>query len=366
MAISSISESVEFACLAAANVFSAPARQFTYSSERVLRPWRSGEEKTFLEKIARRVEQAIYALVSAPVTIAATPFFLAASSLALCFQQKRIKIEEPPAESSLQGRVSILFLNTCLQGGMFATLTGDVVHPFDRFDETHATRIEALANFMAREQPDILCLQEVHDRSSIPALKKALRARGYTTFISDEPATPFLFNSGLFIASKYKLDNVQLIPYPQQDRGGVTYGALQGCLSCEVDRGPGQKKLALLTTHLAYGYSEKLDQIRRRQLYNHVLPLMQKKIAEGNVLLFGGDLNEHDLGSTLAGFHNLVDAKTKTTRVAQGQIRGKRSPQERVDAALISPDIAATCQVLEPRLGNHYVTDHYGLLVTID
>lgn len=352
-----------------ANLFAAPARQFTYSLERALiRPWHYGQygyAETRVGEIAKRVQHGICIPIFGALAVAAIPFFAVASLLALCVQQERIKVMRLAAPDNAPDRVSVLFLNTCLQGGMFATITGDVCNPHDRFDQTHATRIEALADFIGQQNPDTLCLQEVHDRSSISALKEALITRGYTFFITDEPAMPVLLNSGLFIASKHHLDRIQFIPYPYTDRGGVHYGALQGCLSCEINLGPQKKPIALFTTHLAYGYTQKLNQIRRQQL-SHVLPVMTAKIQEGKVTLFGGDVNEHGLGPTFfSQSTNLVDSTAKTTRIAQGEIRGKTHPQECVDAAVISPGVTATCRVIEPRLNEHYVTDHYGLLVSI-
>lgn len=362
---------IDSICMSAADLLAAPARQFTYSLERsFLRPWhygRYGYEDTRVREIAKRVQHAVCIPIFLALTIAAAPFFLSASLLALCTQKDRIKIETSSlAGSSLANKISILFLNTCLQGGMFATITGDVCNPHDRFDETHSTRIEALVDFVVKQDAEILCFQEVHDRSSLHALKKALKEKGYTTFITDEPAVPVLLNSGLFIASKYPLTEVKFTPYPHADRGGVNYGSLQGSLSCEIDRGSDKKKIALFTTHLAYGSSDKLQQIRQQQLSKHVLPEMKKK--SGKLVLFGGDLNEDNLGGTFfreKGYTNLVPDDTPTSRIRQGQIRGKLHPQECVDAAVISDAEGVECKVIEPILKGRYVTDHYGVLVTI-
>jgi len=355
-----------------------PARLAGHSFERVTRPFKYGEvgyEETLTAEILQRVSSCFITVIATPTAILTFPVASIFLTTAHLLHSDRLQFEEGEAPS-VSGDFSVLFLNVCLQGGPFSALTGGVSSLHEDFDKCQPSRISAIADFVQSIEggPDILCFSEVHDLAAMDELKIKLKEKGYTFFITDIPTHPVCNNSGLFVASKVKISNPQFAAYPLKDRSNVHLGAQQGCIIFDLEDESAQKVITLASTHLNYGERDIDHESRKRQLHDHIF----ENLSQEDISLLGGDLNyeyfnKMDELQSLAEDRevaSLLDCDVVTTTRESFEtgphIRGKQKPKEVIDAALLLNDDSQyqwDAQTIEPKLGDKFVTDHYGVLV---
>ncbi len=358
-----------------------PARIAGHSIERATRPFKYGEygyEDTFEAEVLKRITSCFVAIIATPATIISFPFASFCLTTAHLLHSNRIQFEEGENAPSCNGDFSILFLNVCLQGGPFSALTGGVSSLHEDFDETYSSRVSALVDFVAsiEEGPDILCFSEVHDLAATDELKLKLKEKGYSYFITDIPTHPICNNSGLFVAAKMKISTPRFEPYPLKDRSNVHLGAQQGCILFEVEDTFTDKVITLATTHLNFGGREIDHESRTRQLRDHIFV----NLPQESVSLLGGDLNykymhrldELQMLTPERAVVSLLDEEIVTTTRESfetgSHIRGQKKSKEVIDAALLinnDDQYEWKADVIQPSLKGKFVTDHYGILVTV-
>jgi len=364
-----------------------PARILGHSLEVLTRPLKYGQhgyENSYSAELIKRVRSCFSAAIALPTVIVGFPLasalftishLLHFSPIQFTTYETQDKNEDNKAKEKTN--FSVLFLNTCLQGGPFATLTGEVTSLHERFNKIYSSRVDAIVDFVKKDcnAPDVLCFSEVHDLYAIDKLKENLKKEGYSYFITDIPTHPICINSGLFVASKIKIGKRHFEPYPLKHRSGVHLGALQGCMIFDLMDEQNQKITTIASTHLNYG-NRKEDQASRDAQFNHIF----KRLADEKTALIGGDMNyeyQNDI-RRLQKFANgkklvsLVSPHTKTTRETfkeGGNIRGRKKPEEVIDAVFSLGDNESydlRTETIRPRLesSEKFVTDHYGALVT--
>lgn len=139
--------------------------------------------------------------------------------------------------------VSILNWNVCCFDGGLSMLFGGVL-PWEY-------RIDRIAEFLKTSQADIICLQELFSLDAVEALFSKLKDE-YAHFyihigpkISGFNARELGVPSGLFVASKYRLENPKFYPYsPEETPSNRGYGFFSAVIEDQV---------RLVTTHLQPG-----------------------------------------------------------------------------------------------------------------
>jgi endonuclease/exonuclease/phosphatase family metal-dependent hydrolase len=352
-----------------------PTRLTAHYLERALRPHKynaHGFEKTLKKEVLIRMESVFYSAILLPIAIFSSILSIIPLIFSNLLKKGPIKFTEPEKENKPEQQkkeLKVLFLNACLQGGFLSTVTGNVTSLYEKFDDKYSSRIDALTAFIEEQNPDIICLSEVHDLLTMKALKNKLKKEGYEFFIEDIPSHPIYVNSGLFVASKRKISNPDFIKFTFKERSGVHKGALQGCITFNTHLN--EKIIKIATTHLNYGFKESNKRSRELQL-NKIL----KTIDDKTPFLLGGDFNYEYLediktSSTLKqrNLTSLVPKDTKTTRVLfekGGNIIKNKKRKEVIDAAFVKNfKSLPNCKVIEPVINGNYVTDHFALLVTL-
>ncbi|HXF28563.1 MAG TPA: endonuclease/exonuclease/phosphatase family protein [Chlamydiales bacterium] len=111
-----------------------------------------------------------------------------------------------------------------------------------------AERTEEIADSLIEKNPDFICLQEAFHAGHSAKLDAAFHKAGYNV-IRNVGNQVFGMGSGLFLASKYELENVQFFPHPI--KGGVEDKANKGVLIATAK--VGDKRIVIANAHLNGG-----------------------------------------------------------------------------------------------------------------
>ncbi len=213
-------------------------------------------------------------VISAPLAIAGIPFQMAFNFLASKMPGSRLRIiqESPTVQLSSQ-TITVASLNACFMEGLFAPVTGGVVSPFEEAGR-HASRIKAVAEWIGTQKigpgkssPDVFVGQEFHDLKTIQAFIAEMKQYGYTTFIYDRAPHVLCLTSGLLIASKCKLTEINFTPFLLKDRTGKARAMQLGALSATVLNHHDKPLVRIFNTHLNCGGNE-VQFARNNQLKN--------------------------------------------------------------------------------------------------
>jgi endonuclease/exonuclease/phosphatase family metal-dependent hydrolase len=176
-------------------------------------------------------------------------------------------------------RLKVLTTNILGFPGVLTYFFGGLPQVEDRFEGIKKKLIEV--------NPDILFLQEVWDREFskklVESLKELYPFFAYEAGSLHDTLSPeeIGFNSGLFIASKIPIENLEFLPFESKEtsRGGVKRGVFSGTFS------KGKKTLKFVATHLQPG-TEESDMMIRKLQFIECKKILGK--SEGFII---GDLN---------------------------------------------------------------------------
>jgi len=347
-----------------ANAF---ARIFIRSIEYLTRPMPQGN--SYWIEVVERVKKIVSAIFSIPLAAALFIPAFACYSIAACSGEGRFTYVQPesPANFWQERSLKVVSLNACFQDP-WSPLTGGVVTPFEPVGHC-ASRIAAVVNAVAQENPVVCMGQEFESLGAQDEFTRLMQQKGFRYFLRDLGSNdPIRNNSGLFVASKVPLQNVEFVPYPAEDRAGLAKWSGQGALTFTTPvRG---QNLRLVNVHLNYGEGQENQEARNRQLKRHVVPLLNR----GNSALFG-DLNFDTASveratSGLLGFINALEGQVTCTDAGKHALRGKSmNPdghpctdcQERIDALIYNPNQmqVLACEVKPLVLEDQLIADHY-------
>jgi endonuclease/exonuclease/phosphatase family metal-dependent hydrolase len=238
------------------------------------------------------------------------------------------------------------------------------------------SRISAVVDAIAKENPAVYLGQEFENLGAQDKCIRLMRKKGFHYFLRDLGANDAIRNnSGLFVASQVPLQNVQFIPYPLEDRAGLAKWSGQGALTFTV---PVQgKDLRLVNVHLNYGEGPENQNARNRQLTRHVVPLLK----QGNAALFG-DLNFNtalvdQAASGLLGYVNALEGKVTCTDEGKHTLRGKSRTldgkpcadcEEKIDGLIYNPNrIQVLSSKTQPLLfKEQLLSDHFATVATLN
>lgn len=109
-------------------------------------------------------------------------------------------------------------------------------------------RVHEIAYALIEKAPNIICLQEAFHTEALEILDKELHRKGYSV-VSNVGHQVLKLNSGLFLASKYDLSNVQFFQHPL--KAGDDAFANKGLLLATAQIG--NKTVVIANTHLNGG-----------------------------------------------------------------------------------------------------------------
>jgi endonuclease/exonuclease/phosphatase family metal-dependent hydrolase len=195
---------------------------------------------------------------------------------------------------------SLLSWNVCCIPG-FSFQSGVMPYPL---------RIERIAQRIIQESCDVVCLYEVFDNIAAGQIRKALAASGYAHFYFNIGPKTLGLNSGLFVASKFAVQNPQFTPFKnssQIQRGVFSFDLMSA-----------QSRFArIFATHLHSSQEStapKAEEIAIRQE-------QMECILEG--------LPKEKICTVIAGDLNLDDEELENSSwnacFEQGEIRGGKS-----------------------------------------
>jgi exonuclease III len=175
---------------------------------------------------------------------------------------------------------SLLSWNICCVGAGYAISDGGVMPwPF---------RIDLLASKILEQKADVVCLSEVFDIKTASALYDAMKDDYAHFYVHIGPRTVGV-SSGLFIASKYELNNPNFTAFPKEMLMGRTKNSEKGVFSFDV-----ANFATVFTTHLQNSEEPQFptteEQTARRQEMELVMEKV-KRVAAGRAVIVTGDLN---------------------------------------------------------------------------
>lgn len=181
-------------------------------------------------------------------------------------------------KQSSDGSFTILNLNVCGFAGILPMLYGGPTPWKERIDSL-SQRIEAV-------DADVICLQELFDPEANEAFYQRLKSKYPYFYINIGPRVDVIgISSGLFVASKYKIDNPEFTLFSDREKVR-SYGFF------EFDIKSGAQTLGhITTTHLQPYPTSKGQELRVKEL-EQVVETLQAKAEKLQVpFFFCGDLN---------------------------------------------------------------------------
>ncbi len=333
-----------------------------------IRPGKDGNYNWATLEIIRRIfTVAIYsvaALFAIPLALIGSGFEKAADLIRnrpFTYLKGNPKAEKPEGHT-----YKLMTLNACmLWGGLPVPLGG--MRPPNK-------RVDALAKKIKKLDPDVLVMQEVAFDPAIKLHKKL--KKNYPHFFTRIGPNPPLMESGLFIASKYKILNAGFIPFPDQ------VGIKRGAFWFEtLDR-------AFITTHMEFGDTPEGRKKRKAQ-FDLIKEQIQELQIMGKTCFLLGDFNL-DRNKELAAYNEMeipkkfydpyftkypnLDASSATcTDTVEAHTLGQPTPKKKwevVDYALLAKgrgrytlDVERV-KMYQTKDPDQALSDHNGLLLT--
>jgi endonuclease/exonuclease/phosphatase family metal-dependent hydrolase len=307
--------------------------------------------------------------LSAPLAFTALPVHMALTFLASCVPVQRIRVVQYNPTGSSSNTLTIATFNACLMEGLFAPTTGGVVPPFDPAGG-HQTRVEAIAERIGKQGPDVFVGQEFYDLRGIREFIKEMKRYGYTSFAYDPSPHLLCLNSGLFVASKRKISNVTFNPFILRDRAGKAKFNRMGTLAFTVLDAQDKPLVRIYNAHLN-APAPNAQAARNKQLQNYILPEFSDTTIPSILL---GDLNfdtaQFKQESGLANYVNAFEGQVTCTNEGKRTLRRRNGPLvlEKVDGVFANSNrIRLANPRAEPlRERGELLSDHYLLTVTAE
>ena len=236
----------------------------------------SWSEKFFL--FSRGVSSACTAAMTAPAGI-----LLRAAAIAT--QEKPylylpgMAAEKPMPEKSF----SLLSWNVCFIGGGYSITNGGVV-PWTQ-------RIDGVAQAIVERDADVICLYETFDTASAFALHERLKNH-YAHFYFNIGPKAVGISSGIFVASKFPIENPEFTPFTEKALVGRTKNAEKGVFAFDLP------VARIYATHMQH--SEECDfptleeVVARDMEMEIILKEIEKQYDHHLITLLTGDWNLDD------------------------------------------------------------------------
>lgn len=207
-------------------------------------------------------------------------------------------------KESIERQFTLFNMNICFLPGELPLFFGGVAPA--------AERVSGIASLILNQNADVICLYEVHEVNSAYALCHKLK-NDYAYFYLDIGPSFLEMNSGLFVASKYKVVDPQFKPFHYL---GMQNQINKGYFSFKiVDED--QIVAQIYTTHLQ-PYRKNVDEEIRKAELNEIIENIHLNytIKISYPIVLCGDLNipwgseEYDLSGIQKHFFDAYNDKT--------------------------------------------------------
>lgn len=276
------------------------------------------------------------------------------------------------AEKSLpkDGSFTLLSWNICCIAGGFSISDGGVT-PWRE-------RIEPITKKIIEKDADVNCLYEVFDLHSAFYLTDKLSQAGYTHIYYNIGPRGVGVSSGIFIASKYEIDNLEFTEFSKELLVGSTKNANKGFVTFDLTSD--QKPFArVFATHLQHSDQPAYPTKEEIEARHGQMELIMQKIhqRENICTILTGDLNldddEYESSFWKQDFQRKETKKTWGGDHYCATLSGKKvSPSLNLDYLLVTNGSAKSfsTQIVEtgfdPKIYTSLaLSDHRGLLGTI-
>lgn len=331
-----------------------------------IRPGKDGNSAYYAIELITRIFITTFSLLTSPLTIGLALVGAACEKIGDVIKQTPYTHWKGKAIEKVEGeKRKLLTLNACMLWGGLPIPLGGMRSP--------NARIAELSKKILTENPDIIVMQEMAYDPSY-RLYHQLKDHYAHFFVRIGPNPP-LMESGLFVASKYKVLNAGFIPFPGQ------LGINRGAFWIETPNS------FVFTTHLEFG-----DEKTGREKRKAQLELIMKQIEEckkQKTCYLMGDLNldrsktdeyfalgipEKFHDPYLAKYPKISEESSTCTNAIETYVLGKSPPQdpwELDDYALLAKkehdridlqvELMQTYDDQEPYQA---LSDHRGILLT--
>lgn len=188
-----------------------------------------------------------------------------------------------PKDSSF----TLLSWNVCCIAGGFSISDGGVVPWHYRIDE--------IAKKIVQEDADVNCLYETFDTTSAFYLSEKLKNSGYAHVYFNIGPTAVGVSSGILIASRYALGDLEFTPFAKETLVGRTKSAEKGVFSFKL-MSEGENFAKVYSTHLQHSEEPAFPTEEERLSRKKQMALIMQKIAQDRdiCVVVTGDLNLDD------------------------------------------------------------------------
>lgn len=270
-----------------------------------------GQKSSAPCEVLYRVALLITGIVGLPLALLSTLFGGSLRSIASLYKRDFIFHQQPVRagknwELSNPKECSIMSYNVQLMAEFLVSINRQ---------RPTLERVHEVSKAIIKHNPDIVCLQEVFHTGAAAILDRDLYAKGYH-IIRNVGHQSLGLNSGLFIASKYELSNVQFIQHPPlQD--GIDKVASKGMLLATAKIG--KKNVVIANAHYSNAGTKDLP--------NHVIRAAQSLAMTARIDKYVKDMMSK--GVTIDGVIFNTDANIGPTSFEEDD--DKRTPKPSLD-----------------------------------
>lgn len=198
------------------------------------------------------------------------------------------------------GSFSLLSWNICCVAGGYPITDGGVMPWSFRFDK--------IVRKIQEQNADINCIYETFDTKSAFSLVEKLKQNGYHHFYWNMGPRAFGVSAGIFVASKYEIQNPEFSQFPLDSLVGRTKHAAKGVFS--FDLVSNRKSFArIFSTHLQHSEEPAFptqEEVLARQKQMGII-LDKVKAVKDRCVVVTGDLNLDDEEYNRSTWHTNFD-----------------------------------------------------------
>lgn len=159
-----------------------------------------------------------------------------------------------------------------------------------------AFRIEDLIRKIDEKNADVNCIYEVFDINMSAYICERLKEKGYVDFYYHIGPKALGVSSGILVASKYKIDNPEFTPFPEESLVGTTKYACKGVFTFDLES-CGQHFARLFTTHLQQSYLPQFpteEEVVSRREQMRIIVDKVNTVRRDRCIVLTGDFNLDD------------------------------------------------------------------------
>ncbi len=193
----------------------------------------------------------------------------------------------PPSRS-----FTLLSWNVCCVGAGYSISDGGVVPWSDRIDR--------IVDQIVEKDADVNCLYETFDSKSAFYLAERLKENGYAHFYFNIGPKAVGVSSGIFVASKYNIQNPEFSPFPQDTLVGRTKNAAKGVFSFDLEN-----FARVYSTHLQHSEEPEFPTLEEVEARRRQMEIIVGKVNQvrDRCVVVTGDLNLDDQEYNNSSWH---------------------------------------------------------------